>query len=266
MASSTIEFSATAFRSGGRWRARARKFRDDPRAPVGAGQNLLRAPDQSGLARSVAEKVGLSHDDGERIVELVGHAREQGAHRRNLLALQQTLGSLDDDLLERAVVAVEIEVEAARVQEVADPQHDLETVEGLGEEILGAGLERPLLGVAGRVGGQDEDRQEDVVGNPELLDDRDPIQVRHHQIEQDQVGLELAVETEHLSGIRGALDLAVAGLRQHALEESHVRRLVVDDEDPRLGRICFAHRYLTARARSSSSTPRNSASDNGFVR
>ena len=100
----------------------------------------------------------------------------------------------------------------------------------------------------------------------QLLDYGDPVQVRHHQIEQDEIGRELAVEGQDLSRIRGALDLTVTGLRQHALEEPHVRRLIVDDENTDPGRVGFAHGYLTALARSSSSTPRNAATDSGFVR
>ncbi len=86
-------------------------------------------------------------------------------------------------------------------------------------------------------GREDQHRQEHILGNLELLDDRDPVQVRHHQIEQDQIGLELAIQREDLPRIRGALDLAVAGLRQHTLEKPHVRRLIVDDEDPGVGRV-----------------------------
>ena len=163
-------------------------------------------------------------------------------------------------------MALQVEIEAARIEEVPDAQHDLEAVEGLRQEILGAGLEGALLRLAGRVGREDEDRLEDVFGNLQLLDDGDPIQVRHHQVEQDQVGLELAGQGEDLPRIRGALDLAVASLRQHALEEPDVRGLIVDDEDSGLNRVRLSHRYLTALARSSSSTPRNCVTDSGFVR
>ena len=242
-----------------------KKVPDDPRTAVGAGEDLLGALDQRGLARPVAEQMGLSHHDRERVVELVRDAREQGAHRRDLLALHQALGTLGDDLLERAVVAVEIEVEAARVQEVSNPQHDLEAVERLRQEVLGAGLEGALLRVAGRVGREHQNRQEDVFGNVRLLDDRDPVQVRHHQVEQDEIGLKLAVERDHLTRVRRALDVPVAAFRQHALEEP---RLPADRRRPGSGPGpgLLSHGYLTARASSSSSTPRNSATDSGFVR
>jgi len=59
--------------------------------------------------------------------------------------------------------------------------------------------------------------------------------VRHHQIEQGQIGLELSVQGEHLPGIHGASGLAVAGVPQHVIQEPYVRWLIVDDEDPGLG-------------------------------
>ena len=50
---------------------------DDTRAPVRARENLFGALDQGGVLGPAAEQMSLPHHDRERIVELVGHAREQ---------------------------------------------------------------------------------------------------------------------------------------------------------------------------------------------
>ena len=117
----------------------------------------------------------------------------------DLFALQQALRALGDDLLELAIVALEVEVEGAGVEEVLDPQQHLQPIEGFRQEILGAGFQRALLGLDGRVRGEHEDRQEHGLGNPKLPDDRDLVQVRHHQVEQDQIRLMLTVQGEHLA-------------------------------------------------------------------
>jgi len=94
----------------------------------------------------------------------VSHASEERAHGRDLLALQESLRAFVDDLLERAIVALEVEVQIPRMEQVLDPQQHLQPVEGFRQEILGAGLQGALLRVAGRVGREDQDRQEHVSG------------------------------------------------------------------------------------------------------
>ena len=82
----------------------------DADAASGGIVDLLRAPAHHGVARRVAEKLRVAGDHGQGVVELMGHARQERAHRRDLLALEEPLGALADGLLERAVLAVELEV------------------------------------------------------------------------------------------------------------------------------------------------------------
>ena len=170
----------------------------------------------------------------------MGDARQQRAHGRDLLALQELLRAFAYDLLERSIVTIEVEVKVPRVEEVLDAQEHLEPVERLRQKVLGTGLQRALLRCDARIGREDQDREKHVRGNLELSDDRDPIQARHHQVEQDQIRVKLVVQRAHLPGLRGASNLAVPGVRQHALEEPHVGWLVVDDEDPALRKVHFS--------------------------
>jgi hypothetical protein len=238
----------------------------DATAPVGAAADPLRPLDQRVVRRRHAEQMRLPDDDRQWVVQLVGHAGQQRAHRRDLLALQKALRPFLDHTLERAVVPLELEVQRARVEQVLDPEQHLEPVERLGQKVLGAGLERTLLRLGRRVRGQHQHRQEHVARDRELADDRDPVQVRHHQVEQDQVGRPLAVERPHLARVGRAADLAIAGLGQHALEESDVGRLVVDDEDPGLPEIDARHDDRTAPTSSSSRSARNWDTTSGLVR
>src|SRR5260370_27475173 len=52
------------------------------------------------------------------------------------------------------VLALELEVEASNIEEVLDAEEDFQAVEGLGQEVPGAGGERALPRLGPRVGGQ----------------------------------------------------------------------------------------------------------------
>jgi hypothetical protein len=54
--------------------------------------------------------------------------------------------------------------------------------------------------------------------------------VRHAQVQQDQVGIKPRVDRQHLAGVGGGDAVTVAGLIQDAVQQPHVGRLVVDDE------------------------------------
>src|SRR5438132_12095476 len=96
----------------------------------------------------------LSHEDRQGVVELVRDTGEQGSHRGELLAPQKLLGSLQDRLLERSVVALELEIEPPSVEQVLDPQEDFEPVKRLGQEVFRAGGQGALLGLERHVRGQ----------------------------------------------------------------------------------------------------------------
>ena len=165
----------------------------------------------------------------------MGHAGDQRAHRRDLLALQQALGPLPHGLLERAVLRLELAIEPPRVEQVADAQERLELLERLREEVARPRVERLAPGLQQGVGRQHEDRHVRVAGDLGLeeLEQGEAVEVRHHEVEQDQVGLELAVQVERPARIGRAGQLAVSGRAEQALEQPDVGRLVVHDQDPR---------------------------------
>ena len=139
----------------------------DADASVGAGQDLLGSRDGSRILRRFPEQVALPEHDRQGIVQLVGHPGEQRAHRRDLLALEKSLGALVHDGLERAVLAVEREVELA----VLDQQHHQHEARGQ-EPVDPTGVEAEVepAGV--------EDRGERDVEEPGAHHDHEP-EVEH---------------------------------------------------------------------------------------
>lgn len=122
-------------------------------------------------------------------------------------------------------------VQGARLDEVPGPQDHLRRVERLGDEVIrarGQGLV-PRLGP--RVAGDDEHGDE-VAGRKglaELLEDREPVDAGHVEVEHHQIGPHLETRPHGKGGVRDRLDRSDAGVAQDALEQDHVRLLVVDD-------------------------------------
>ena len=111
-----------------------------------------------------------------------------------------------------------------------DARLDLEQVEGLADEILGAGLQRAQLVPRLR---RDHHHREVAVGGVglERFDHLEAVHAGHLQVEQDQVVAVLAMQRADLVRASGGAHAAVAGLAQGFLEQANVGFLVVDDQD-----------------------------------
>src|SRR6266704_4647158 len=107
----------------------------DARAALGRRADLLGSLAERSVPDDFSHEMRLSHEDRQGVVELVRDTGEQGSHRGELLAPQKLLGSLQDRLLERSVVALELEIEPPSVEQVLDPQEDFEPVKRLGQEV-----------------------------------------------------------------------------------------------------------------------------------
>ena len=140
-----------------------------------------------------------------------------------------------DRLLEPLLLALELGVELARDQQVADAQQRLDAVERLGQEVARAHRQRPLLDRRRVVGRDDQHRQVALDGEqrPQRLHHLEAVEVRHVQVEDDQVGPRDRHLADHLARVGQRGDVAAARGRQQPVEHPHVGRLVVDDEDPR---------------------------------
>jgi hypothetical protein len=140
---------------------------------------------------------------------------------------------------ERGVPAPQLEVEAARLEQVRAAQDDLVHVERLRQEVLRARCQRPRSDGPVDVPGQEHDRQPPVAGLPlvDRLERREAVKVRHVDIEEHEVRL---LRTD---GLDGGARVGEAGdaTERRALddpdEEENVEWLVIDDDDARLERF-----------------------------
>ena len=167
--------------------------------------------------------------------------------------------------LQRAVPGRELgrlELEPAglllhRVVQRLDPQDrahagdERRLLDRLGQVLVRPGVEPGHDVRDGGLGGDQDDRHERQrrVG-PEPPADLEPVELRHHHVEQDQVGQEPARRRERLLAVGGAGG-GVALARQPGLQDLAVVRVVVDDQDQ--GRV--AHRVTRRPAGSPAPSP-----------
>ncbi len=137
--------------------------------------------------------------------------------------------------LEDLVLALHLEVQEARLEQRADPQHHLVGVERLGDEVFRPAQERLLPRLRRQVARHHQHREEGALGNlAQAVEHLEAVHVRHVEVEQDQVGARVDVELHHLARVARALDPPEPLALEQAPQHEHVRRLVVDDQDARL--------------------------------
>jgi hypothetical protein len=90
--------------------------------------------------------------------------------------------------------------------------------------------------------------------------------VRHMQIQQNQVRLELRVECDHAARVRRAMHVGVPGLLQQALQQPRVGLLVVHHQDLHGQGRLVGHGYAPFPDTCWSTSARSCRTSNGFVR
>ena len=114
-------------------------------------------------------------------------------------------------------------------QRGAQPGEQLVHAERLGDEVVGAGIERGDL--VGLLLAHREDDDRDLAPAPESLDHLDPVDARQAEVEHDDIGMVARRELEALLARLGQVDVVAAGPQVDA-ERAPDLRLVVDDEHP----------------------------------
>ena len=105
-------------------------------------------------------------------------------------------------------------------------------VEGRGQEVLGALCKSfAAVGVRG-VGGEHQHREVRTGGEAlDQLQDRSAVHVRHVQLEEHEVGLEVSQPAKHPEGAGFRDDVIQPLLLEQFSEERDVAIVIVDDED-----------------------------------
>jgi len=225
-----------------------------------------------GLLRGVArrrilEKDRLRHAELAEVVEqaapdqvlgrlrLEGESARGGAGQRRdaqavvagarILALEQ-VDHREDHRLGR----VELVAQRPDAEERAQPGQQLDTLERLVEEVVGAGVEPPHLALDVGERGEQEDGHE--AGRAPRLDppaDLEAVDLRHHQVEQHGVRRPAGDRVERLGAVSRELHREALLLEDRA-EQLEVLGLVVDGEDAGLlphGRSLAQARSMTAK-------------------
>ncbi|KAJ3049423.1 hypothetical protein HK102_012508, partial [Quaeritorhiza haematococci] len=124
-------------------------------------------------------------------------------------------------------------------QQAADPAEQLDLVDGLGQEVVGPGLD-PALEVGRLVeGGDHQDQQVLGLGvGPELAADLEAGEPRHHDVEQQEVGLELLDDLQRLLAVARRADVAI-DVPQVRFQQLDVLGVVVGDHDFGAGFLFF---------------------------
>ena len=135
-----------------------------------------------------------------------------------------------DALLERPVQLLDLVLVALDAQERAHARQQLAVVERLGDEVVGAGLDR--LGLLRPDAGGDHDHRQErgVLVRADAAAHGVAVHPRHDHIEEDEIRVVLLDQLQRLFPGHGRKHL-VAARHEHCLEEPDVLRNVVDDED-----------------------------------
>ena len=127
-------------------------------------------------------------------------------------------------------------MQQAHFQNVVDARAQLGQIERFADEILGAGFERAQL--VGRLRGDHEDRQIAVRFDfLQTFHHLESVHAGHLKIEQDQAVAVLAVQFADLVRIGRRVDGSIAGDAQHALQQTDIGFLIVNDQDSGLQNI-----------------------------
>ena len=165
-----------------------------------------------------------------RIVDRLGAAwMIEVEHLPHPRAAADDVGELVVPLLDvLAQVAVLVQ-QPAPLHRVADDDQHFVVLERLGDVVEGAGLHRRDRALDRCVGGDDDD-VEVLVDPLQLVERRDAVEARHHDVDDGGIERQRARHLEPLGAGRGDADV-VALARQQRLENLAHDLLVVDDED-----------------------------------
>ena len=200
---------------------------------LGEAREAAQVAEDDGDLATVAAQEGVVAGRDHELRELRRQEAPQPAEALEGLDLRL------DPLLELAVPGRELVglrldrvVVALDAQQRVDSRKQLRLVERLGDEVVGARLDRSELLLLA-AGGDHHDGQEaggDV--GPERPADLVAVHLRHQDVQQDEIDRLCGDALERLT-TRVRRDHVVAARGQDRLQQPHVLRKVVDHEDPR---------------------------------
>ncbi len=215
----------------------------------GAQDEILFLARQSELLGDQARIVGHALDVGAglRVAEF-GGARQAGDHFT--LAIENLDGGLGDFLGQPGGAILQGFLVAPQGHHVEQAGAEFRAVDGLGQEIVGAGFQRRVACGFLMVGGDHQQRNVCIGRHgAEAADEFQPVRRRHHVVDDDHVRCVVQHPGQTLRGILKDLRGEIAGAPNQALHELEVHRVVVDDHDAHGGlRAMPAYRIIAGRS------------------
>jgi hypothetical protein len=198
---------------------------------LGEGREPAEVAEQHGDLPPVAPEEGLVAGGDHQVGQLRREEPAQPSHPPELLHLPL------DTLLQRAVQLGQLGglpfngvVVALDADQGPHPGHQFRLVEGLGHEVVGAGLDRPDLLLVATGGDHDHGQERRGRVLPQPAAHLVAVHLGHDDVEQDQVGVELPDEPQRLRPGAGRVH-PVATRAEHGVNQADIGRQVVDGED-----------------------------------
>ena len=193
----------------------------DERAVRARGIGVNRARDQ------LLAGAALALDENRRTARR--RLDDQVEHLTHLRAAADDVGELVVALLDVLPQRPVLGHQPPPLHGVADDDQHLVVLEGLGDVVERAALHRRNGALDRGIGGDDDHRQ--VLVDPlQLVERRNPVQARHHDVDDGRVEWQRTRELQSFGAGRSE-PYVVAGARQQRLEDFPHDFLVVDDED-----------------------------------
>ena len=102
-------------------------------------------------------------------------------------------------IFQSGALRIQLNVETPHLQEIGDAKKNFQVVQGLEQEIGGTSAERGPLGFLVRIGRKHDHREKDfAAGGAQGMENGKAIDMRHHQIEEDQVRREIVANFEEI--------------------------------------------------------------------
>jgi hypothetical protein len=148
-------------------------------------------------------------------------------------------------LLQYIDVLLQLKREPPRFEQMINPQQTFARVERLRQKVLGPERQRLLFRLRCNIGGQYHDGQVGIVrdSGTQLCQEGKPVQLRHHQVEQNQIGFIYREEFEYFPWISSLCEVGITAGLQYPLQQQDIGGLIVYDQDSAFLQYLFSGQW-----------------------
>ena len=140
---------------------------------------------------------------------------------------------------------LQLKREPPRFEQIVNPQQNFVRIERLRQKVLGPERQRLLFRLRSNIGGQYHDGQVGIVrdSGTQLCQEGKPVQLRHHQVEQNQIGFIYREEFEYFPWISSLCKVGITPSLQYPLQQQDVGGLIVYDQNSAFLQYLFSGQW-----------------------